>query len=312
MSAAPNPNLWVIVLAAGEGRRLSALTKDSAGVSVPKQYCSFGRSRSMVHWALDRARALVPDERIVTVVAREHRAYWELDLRALPAENVIVQPRNRGTAAGILMPLVEILKRDPEATVVVLPSDHQVDDEEVLTRSIQKAIARVSERPDRLVLLGITPDGAGNGGGTQSLETEYGWILPAARRSPACHAVERFVEKPDTSTATELLLQGAVWNSFVFTSSARTLLLLYGQVLPELQEPFLRKLVVGPHPRALDELYEELPSRDFSRELLERVPERLELVVVPPCGWSDLGTPSRLRRFLDASAMPLARTALSA
>jgi mannose-1-phosphate guanylyltransferase len=297
-------HVWVIVLAAGEGRRLSALTTDVRGVSVPKQFCSFGRSRPMLHWALDRAKALVPAERIVTVVAREHRPFWENALDGLPPENIIVQPRNRGTAAGILLPLMSVLRRDPEATVVVMPSDHYVAEEETLCCSLERAVVEAALHPDRLVLLGITPDEA---------ETEYGWILAKAREGAegAVRGVERFVEKPTRTLAAELRLEGAVWNSFIFAVSGRTLLHFYSEVLPDLLDDFLRDLVVVPRPGALEELYELLPSKDFSKELLQRLAPRLAVVVVPPCGWSDLGTPARLERFLraDRTERPVALSA---
>jgi mannose-1-phosphate guanylyltransferase len=66
-------HIWAIVLAAGEGRRVSAWTADQRG-TVPKQYCSFGEQRAMVHWALERARGVVAPEHIVVVVAEEHVA----------------------------------------------------------------------------------------------------------------------------------------------------------------------------------------------------------------------------------------------
>ena len=152
-------NLWVLVLAAGEGRRLSELTMDPSGVPTPKQYCSFGRDRPMVQWALDRALSIVPAERIVTIVAREHRTWWQQELRELPGRNVVVQPRNRGTAAGILFRVIEILKRDPNAKIVVLPSDHYVEDENALRDAIEEANAAVVACPERMILLGMTPDG---------------------------------------------------------------------------------------------------------------------------------------------------------
>jgi mannose-1-phosphate guanylyltransferase len=283
-------HLWAIVLAAGEGRRLSSLTRDARGVPVPKQYCSFGRGRAMLHWALDRAASIAPRDRVVTIVAEEHREWWTRELRALDPGNVVVQPRNRGTAAGILLPLVSVLRRDPEAIVVVLPSDHHVEDEATLAKSMRRAVAAVTADPDRAVLLGITPE---------EVDTQYGWILPRKGGGGAVRPVERFVEKPGATVAAELLLAGALWNSFVFVASGRLLLHLFEETLPELLEPFLRELVVSPRAGALEELYERIPERDFSKELLQRVPERLDLVAVPPCGWSDLGTPERLGRFLD-------------
>ena len=241
----------------------------------------------MIQWALDRARSIAPPERIVTVVAREHAAWWERELARHPRDNVVVQPRNRGTAAGILLPLLSILERDPRARVVVLPSDHFVADEKALHGAVEHALTTVEASPYLITLLGITPEGA---------EPDYGWILPRSRRGES-RAVARFVEKPSASVAAELLLQGAVWNSFVLAATGKTLLQVYGEVVPEVLEPFF-----GRREAALDELYESLPVRDFSRDLLERAHERLELVVVPPCGWTDLGTPERLRKFTGAGS----------
>ncbi len=248
----------------------------------------------MLRWALDRARSLAPLENIVTVVAEEHRSWWKPELEALPGANVIIQPRNKGTAAGILLPLITVLRRDPRAMVVVLPSDHYVEDEETLACAIARAAVAVASWPDRLVLLGMTP---------AEIDTEYGWILPARGRG-AVRAVERFVEKPSASLAAELMRQGALWNSFIFVASAGALLRRYGETLAEVLEPFLRDLVVMPRPGAMRELYAQVPAKDFSRELLQRVADRLDLVVVPPCGWSDLGTPTRLGRFLQATSRP--------
>lgn len=282
---------WVIVLAAGDGRRISAFTRSEPGVSVPKQYCSFGRDRSMLQSTLDRAMRLAPRERIVTIVAADHRVWWQPELGSLLPGNVVVQPRNRGTAAGVLLPLVHILKRDPRATVVVLPSDHHVEDEDALQRALEEALRAVAAEPSHLVLLGIEPEEA---------DADYGWILPAGSRNEPTRAVKRFIEKPTEAVAAELLEQGAVLNSFLFAASARTLLLSIGEALPALLESFLRDLVVLPR-EGLEELYMKLPVRDFSRDVLERVTHRLRLLPVPPCGWTDLGTPSRLRRFLEAT-----------
>ena len=282
---------WAIVLAAGEGRRLAAHTTNGRGVTVPKQYCSFGREACMLQWALARAGRVAAPDRIVTVVAKEHRSFWERELARLPQENIVVQPRNRGTAAGILLPLIEVVSRDPEATVVVMPSDHHIDDEETFTAAIENAIVAAEWDPVRVVLLGVTPDHA---------DTEYGWILPTHRRWPIA-SVERFVEKPGAAAAAELLRDGALWNSFVFVAKARTLLELYRRALPSLHLAF-EKYAVEPGAETLSELYGTLTPADFSRDVLEGSVDRLRVLSVPACGWSDLGTPPRLQRFLGATS----------
>jgi mannose-1-phosphate guanylyltransferase len=243
----------------------------------------------MLQWALDRARAVVPSERIVTIVAREHRPFWERELGALPRSNIVVQPRNRGTAAGVLLPLIRILQRDPEATVCVLPSDHYVENEETLAGALRAAVRVVEGQPDQVVLLGVTPE---------EVDTEYGWILPGPGRSGWTQPVQRFHEKPAAADAAELLLRGALWNSFVFAGAGRTLLQVIGERLPQLLEAFLSERPLEDDAR-LAELYEEIPSKDLSSDVFQGAVGRLSLFAVPPCGWSDLGTPSRLGRFLE-------------
>ena len=125
-------NTWVVVLAAGDGRRLHQLTTNESGVPVPKQFCSLNGGPSLLRSALRRAETVASPHRICTVVAEQHRHWWQPALTPAEHANVIVQPRNRGTANGILLPLLHIMRRDPQARVVLLPSDHYVDDEAVL------------------------------------------------------------------------------------------------------------------------------------------------------------------------------------
>src|SRR5574341_1084165 len=95
---------WAIVLAAGDGTRLRELTGD-----VPKQFCRLAGERSLLALALARAGRVAARERTLVVVAERHRRWWAGELAGHPAENVLVQPENRGTAAGILLPLLAAL-----------------------------------------------------------------------------------------------------------------------------------------------------------------------------------------------------------
>jgi mannose-1-phosphate guanylyltransferase len=272
------PNVWAVVLAAGEGTRLKALTTTEGGIVVPKQYCAFGDDRSLLRCAIDRAARIVPPERIVAVVASEHRGWWRAELSDLPQENVLVQPRNKGTAAGILFPVLNVFERDRGARVFVLPSDHYVRDEGTLEESLRETVLRVSGESNPLVLLGMTPDRP---------DTGYGWIVggPGEGR---LRKVASFVEKPPLSVARDLMARGGLWSSFLFAASAGTLLRLYARALPSLLTSFLLR---SSQPASL---YESLPVLDFSRHLLEETIPAQWVLSVPPCGWSDLGTPERL------------------
>ena len=92
-------------------------------------------------------------------------------------------------------------------------------------------------------------------------------------------------------------------NSFILVFHARALVRLYEEALPELVRALVPVVLGGRAEAALRERYDAMPSHDFSTAVLERFPEALRVLPVPPCGWSDLGTPSRLGRFLTASAV---------
>lgn len=104
-----NNNTWALVLAAGEGSRLRSLTTTATGQAVPKQFCSLQGGPSLMQEALQRAASIAPIQRTCSIVAAQHRRWWEAPLYHLPEENVIVQPENRGTAHGILLPLLHIV-----------------------------------------------------------------------------------------------------------------------------------------------------------------------------------------------------------
>lgn len=89
---------WALVLAAGEGSRLSSLTQRD-GTAIPKQFWSLAGGRTLLGETLDRAERLVAGDRVVTVAAARHERWWRPELTRLPAANVIVQPENRGAAA---------------------------------------------------------------------------------------------------------------------------------------------------------------------------------------------------------------------
>jgi mannose-1-phosphate guanylyltransferase len=293
-------NAWAIVLAAGEGTRLRTLTTDRRGVTTPKQYCSLSGGRSLLQEALRRGRRLVARRRVIAIVAEAHRRWWEPSLAELPRENVVVQPRNRGTAAGVLLPLLSIVARDPEARVVLLPSDHFVEDEDILHRALRRAQAAMEEHGCEVILMGITPDAP---------EPDYGWIVPAADGGGSPMRVARFVEKPDPAKAIDLMRAGGVWNSFILAAPARALIALYERRLPDLLSAFRGAL--GDEPTAasvaLAGLYAAIGDFDFSRDLLQGSETALRLMPVPPCGWTDLGTPDRVARCLARGLRPEAR-----
>lgn len=276
---------WVLVLAAGEGARLSRLTTDTRGQIIPKQYCSLRGGDSFLEATLARAERIVPRARIVVVVAAEHAVWWRSQLGHLPPANVVVQPRNCGTAPGLLLPLLTILERDPEASVLVLPSDHHVADEAGFATWLSSALAGVVRGAADIVLVGVA---------AETPTSDYGWIVPAG--TAAMSPVAAFVEKPPPAQAARLMAAGAVWSTFIFAARGHALTALVETCRPGLVASLRMASVLGGE--SLSRLYDILPRTDLSRDVLERAPDRLHVLTAPACGWTDLGTPERVARCL--------------
>ncbi|HUX72728.1 MAG TPA: sugar phosphate nucleotidyltransferase [Steroidobacteraceae bacterium] len=288
-----NSRHWAIVLAGGQGSRLRSLTADERGIPIPKQFCSLRGGCSLLREALRRAQAAAPRAQICTVVAAQHDHWWSRDLCDLPDANVIVQPANRGTANGILLPLLHIGARDAGALLAVLPSDHHVQDEAALALALRAAMQQIELERGHVLLLGISPDEA---------DPELGYIVPGADTGRRLHAVESFVEKPAAPIARQLVRDGALWNSFVLVAHAGTLLQFIERKIPAIvagMRACLRQDGYQPNGgAALRAFYADLPSIDFSRQILHGSEPLLRVVRVPACGWSDLGTPRRLAATL--------------
>ena len=284
-------NTWGIVLGAGDGTRLAALTKDKYGTPVPKQFCSLNGGRSLLQETRRRARRLVPAKRVCAIVARRHAPLWRRALRGMQTENIIVQPLNRGTGNGVLLATLCIMARDPHAKVIFLPSDHYVHQEDALVGSLQSGLLQGSD--DELLLIGVEPD---------AVDPDLGYIMPEAGYRLGSRPVARFVEKPSACVARDLIQRGALWNTFIFAARASTLVEIFYSLVPAIVQDMRQALgaVRDPasYPRegvgALDALYATLPVIDFSRDILSCMKGQLRVLAVPPCGWTDLGTPTRV------------------
>lgn len=283
-------NLWALILAAGEGSRIRSLTRDEAGVSVPKQFYSPSGGESLLRSTIRRAASLVEKERIVTVVAEQHRQWWGEELQDFFPENIIAQPANRGTATGILLPLLDILRRDHLAKIIVMPSDHHVESETVFTGALMEAVQAVCLDDRRAVLLGMKHE---------SRNEDYGWIVPSASPdSASVRGVAAFIEKPDMETAQLLIGHGAFVNSLIAVASGSALINMFALAVPNLLGALIRwRDDLGGEWPDLSPVYDSLETCDFSREVLERSLDYLSVLPVPTCGWTDLGTPDRLMNF---------------
>ena len=195
----PVGKLWGIVLAGEKAREFAHFLQRLCGNRGIKQFCALVDSRSMLEHTLARVERVIPRQRILVVVSRQHRQEVTEQLAHWPKDNVIFQPANCETGPGILLPLAHLSQRDPLATVAVFPSDHFIKDEDLFVACLRKAITETKQFPEELVLLGVTPDKAEEG---------YGWIEPReADAGWESRRVKRFWEKPSSMQA-QVLLEG--------------------------------------------------------------------------------------------------------
>lgn len=307
--AAANPRRrWGIVLSGGEGQRMQPLISDWLGEDRPKQYCTFVGSRSMLQHTVDRACAVVNPKNVLTIIGEGHRRHLaDAVNRPLPGR-VIEQPRDAGTAAGVFLPATYALLEDPDATLVLFPSDHFVHPEAAFCQLARRAAELAEACRDRIVLVGAVPDGP---------ETDYGWIGPAAggRASnagavpPGAMGVTSFLEKPEPAEARLFWREGYLWNTMVVAVRASTLWELGRRHLPEMLSSFdallmvlrsIRRGLFDPkcEPAVLARLYEHLTPADFSRDLLQHVANECMMLPMQGVDWSDWGRPDRVTTAL--------------
>jgi len=285
---------WALLLAGGDGSRLRSLTRELAGDDRPKQFCRVMGGETLLEQTWRRALLSVPRTNVMAVVTNRHERFHRALLPAIGIPQVVSQPDNRGTAPGILYPLLRLVEMAPDASVAIFPSDHHFSDDRRFAAHVDGAFGSADADPARVFLLGIIPD---------THEAEYGWIEPGASLGGADarlpQRVRQFWEKPDAGFAATLRERGCVWNSFVMVGRVRAFLDLVRDCLPSLFDAFaaLRPLTGGPgESEAVASLYRRLASTDFSRDVLSARPGALGVIPVWGVTWSDLGSPERVLR----------------
>jgi len=298
--------LWAIVLAGGEGSRLAETTQRMYGSCLPKQFLSFGQSRTFLQTTIDRLEGLVPPIRTVVVVAACHESLAREQLGRYSGVEVVAQPRNVGTGPGVLLPLMHVLARDRQADVALVPSDHDFRAPAKMRQALLTA-RRAARTGVNMVLIGARAECAAS---------DLGWIVPKRARRKTVAPIETFVEKPGPVVAARLLERGALWNTMLCVARGEALLELGRRHLPAqvaLLEEYARSLGSGQAAECLRQVYDRLTPADFSRDIVA-ASKGLRVTAMDGAGWSDCGTPERLAAALGEKVGALAppRVAVSA
>ena len=284
--------LHPVVLSGGSGTRLWPLSRQNQ----PKQFLALIGEHSLYQETVLRASRLPGAAAPVTVCAEDHRFMVGEQLAAVGLANggILLEPAARNTAPAIALAALHLLARDRDASMLVLPADHLIEDEAAFREAVAGANAHASD--DSLVTFGIRPDYA---------ETGYGYIRRGNALGEAGFEVERFVEKPDRETAEAYLADGGYWwNSGMFLFRA-------ARYLDELERhaPAIAQAAREAYANARSDLdftridreaFAASPSDSIDYAVMEKT-DRAAVVPVS-CGWSDIGSWSALWSVAERDA----------
>ena len=283
--------LHVLIMAGGSGTRFWPESR----AQRPKQLLDMLGGRTMIQATLDRLGDLVPPERVLVATTAALAGPIAEQLPELPPESILVEPCKRDTAPCIGLAAAHVLRRDPEAVLAVMPSDHVISPTETFRDAIRLAASLVEDRPQRIVTFGIRP--------TYPAET-FGYIERAERLQGSVYRVARFHEKPAAAVARDYVAAGTFyWNSGIFVFSARAILDALRAHQPELAGHLEAIAAAASRPG-----YQEVLERRFTAirpiSIDYAVMEHADEIVVieAPFEWDDLGSWQALGRLRGADA----------
>lgn len=284
-------NIFCVIMAGGVGSRFWPLSK----TSKPKQFLDIlGTGKTLLQQTFDRFKSLLPVENIFIV---SNRDYKELILEQLPeinAEQVLLEPMRKNTAPCIEYANFKILKINPQAKIIVTPSDHLILKENIFLDVVKKGLTFV-ESQDALLTLGITPNRP---------ETGYGYIQVNGNKNVSgiknLHRVKTFTEKPDLSMAKVFLESGDFyWNAGIFIWSLASILKAFEIYLPDIHALFSEGVDLFNTPKEEEfiyKIYSECKNISVDYGIMEKASN--VFVLCSDFGWSDLGTWGSLYNYL--------------
>ncbi len=281
---------YAVIMAGGGGTRLWPVSRKER----PKQLLPLLGQDTLFQSTVARLKNLFPPERILVVTVEEQAREMKLQAPEIPEENYLIEPAPRGTASVVGMAAMALQKRDPKASMAILPSDHFIRNVD-LFHYLLKAAFEVADN-GYLVTLGITPTAP---------STAYGYIqqgmaLDGEYKYPA-YMVKSFKEKPDEQTAQQLLRSGDhSWNSGMFIWRTDTIMNEINRQMPQLGAEL--KIIgeawgTSKQNDVLNERWLDLKNETVDYGIMEKA-EKVAVLPAGGLGWSDVGMWSSLFEVL--------------
>ena len=280
-------NYYAVIMAGGVGSRFWPVST----TQFPKQFHDMlGKGDSLLQRTFKRLSTLIPKENILIAT---NAIYKELVLEQLPEcteKQLLLEPAMRNTAPCILYAALKIQQKDPNAVMVVAPSDHWIDDEQEFINNIQTAFD-ACEKNDILMTLGIQPNSPNTGYGYIKFENDDSEIKK----------VINFTEKPDLKTATKFLESGDyVWNAGIFIWSVKSIVKAFESYLPEMNTLFCegnKAYNTNLEDDFINNNYQKAENISIDYGIMQKAENIYTLPV--EFGWNDLGTWSSLHEKLE-------------
>ncbi len=276
-----------VVLTGGRGERFWPVARRDR----PKQLLAASGPSSMLAETVTRVESLVPPRRVIVVGAKSCEEMVTNELEGLQVGTVLSEPRGRNTAVAIGLAAIHLDKRDPRATMFVLPADHHIEEQDRFL-SVLEAAARLAMESEALVSVGITPTWP---------STRYGYIEMAdhvpASGDVLAFRVKDFKEKPDLATARRFVADGHhLWNSGMYVWRTNVILEAIRTHMP-LLATWLSKLrdCLGEPQEAelLREMYDDIENVSIDCGVMEKADNAM--VVKGNFVWEDIGDWDSLR-----------------
>ncbi len=278
-----NSHLYCIIMAGGIGSRFWPMSRQQN----PKQFLDIlGTGKTLLQQTVDRFGQLIPRENIYIVTNKSYKKLVLEQVSGLSDHQILLEPSRRNTAPCIAYAMHKITVKDPDALVVIAPSDHLILKEEIFLNQVRKAFDFTNAN-DALLTLGIRPSRPDTGYGYIQYMDENG-----STDQQDVKRVKTFTEKPNLDLAKSFLASGDfLWNSGIFISSAVSLLKSYEQFLPEMDQIFREgksMYYTDKETDFIERAYGQCTNISVDYGIMEKAPN--VFVIPSEFGWSDLGT----------------------
>jgi mannose-1-phosphate guanylyltransferase len=287
----PPSSRYALILAGGSGQRFWPVSRDT----LPKQLLKLFGDRTLLELTIDRLDGVVPRENIVILTNAQQVEGVRAVLPDFPPENIIAEPEKRDTAPAIALGVGWVAARNPEATMMVLPSDHLINDHAAF-QAVLRGSCEAAEASQGLVTIGIKP--------TWPCPS-YGYVergqrasFPGVKENVAIFDVTRFREKPSTELAESFLAQGNfTWNAGMFIWTVPAVVNELSRHAPALAQFITELRHSADFAATMKTQFPTLPKLSIDYALMEKASRVLNIEAT--FDWDDVGNWTSVGRYLQ-------------